>query len=242
MAESANYGSLGDVTEGVKQSYTTSAGTDILVTIDGILLGNLNGISFSTTREKAPVYVMGSVDAVSFGRGKRGHAGSLVFTNFDRHALSDIMDGFVFDGSNADAKKRYHYWKKATDVPAGGRSTLLDASSSFNIDQIGIEKASANYSDQLPPFTITLTSATEYGRISVMHLLGVELINEGSGVSIDDIVAETQMTFVARAIIGWRPIVVTGDSGNASNTDILSRINKLAAVRQVEAFQAIDNA
>ena len=67
-----SYQSITDATEGIRQTYNASAGTDILATIDGVLIGNLNGISFSTTREKAPIYVMGSVDAVSFGRGKRG--------------------------------------------------------------------------------------------------------------------------------------------------------------------------
>ena len=51
------------------QTYNAHAGTDILATINGIVLGNLNGISFSTTREKAPIYVLGSTDAVAFGRG-----------------------------------------------------------------------------------------------------------------------------------------------------------------------------
>lgn len=51
------------------QTYNSNSGCDILATINGIVLGNLNGISFSTTREKAPIYVLGSVDAVAFGRG-----------------------------------------------------------------------------------------------------------------------------------------------------------------------------
>jgi hypothetical protein len=58
-----------EITDAIKQSYNSSSGCDIVATIDGILIGNLNGISFSTTREKAPIYVMGSTDAVSFGRG-----------------------------------------------------------------------------------------------------------------------------------------------------------------------------
>ena len=103
-----------EVTEYLKQTYTSAAGTDIVATIDGILIGNLNGISFSTTREKAPIYVMGSVDAVSFGRGKRGHAGSLIFTNFDRHALYDILEGTYAEGKTGP-EDRYKYWKKKSD-------------------------------------------------------------------------------------------------------------------------------
>ena len=70
MANSAKFDTLTEVTDAIKQTYNSSSGCDIVATIDGVLLGNLNGISFSTTREKAPIYTMGSVDAVSFGRGK----------------------------------------------------------------------------------------------------------------------------------------------------------------------------
>jgi len=233
----ANYQSAENATEGIRQTYNASAGTDIVATIDGILVGNLNGISFSTTREKAPIYVMGSVDAVSFGRGKRGHAGSLIFTNFDRHALYDIMQG-TFQETNQGPSDRYKYYAKATDVPAGGRSLLLGKQQLDALGALGSNKATANYSDQLPPFTITLTSMNEYGNISALHILGVELINEGSGVSIDDIVTETQMTFVARAILGWGPISQGGGRVNIK-ADVLNQINSLTAVQQAELTQSL---
>ena len=40
-----------------------------------------------------------------------------------------------------------------------------------------------------------------------MAILGVEILNEGYGVSIDDIVSEQQMTYVARAIQPWERII-----------------------------------
>lgn len=64
------------LTDTLTRTYNSHGGCDIISTINGIVLGNLNGISFSTTREKAPIYTLGNVDAVAFGRGKRGHAGS----------------------------------------------------------------------------------------------------------------------------------------------------------------------
>lgn len=239
MPNSANgqssYTTSQEITEGLQQTYNSMAGTDIVATIDGILIGNLNGISFSTTREKSPIYVMGAVDAVSFGRGKRGHAGSLIFTNFDRHAMYDIMEG-TFSSTGEGPEERYKYWKKRTDIPAGGASRLLpgDGGHFDRITNLGSERAVANYSDQLPPFTISLVSQNEYGNVSAMHLLGVELINEGSGVSIDDIVTETQMTFVARAIIGWRPI--SREGGPIKTGDIINQLNNLTAVRQAQAY------
>ena len=60
------------LTDTFRQTYNVHSGTDMVPTINGIVIGNLNGISFSTTREKSPVYTMGNVDPVAFGRGKRG--------------------------------------------------------------------------------------------------------------------------------------------------------------------------
>ncbi|MCK9429437.1 MAG: hypothetical protein M0R17_05495 [Candidatus Omnitrophica bacterium] len=50
-ASPANYQNTESAVDGIKSTYNASAGTDIVATIDGILIGNLNGISFSTTRE-----------------------------------------------------------------------------------------------------------------------------------------------------------------------------------------------
>lgn len=55
-----------------------------------------------------------------------------------------------------------------------------------------------------------------------MRVYGCEILNEGYGVSIDDIVSEQQMTYVARTLIGWRPVkderirVALENSGPAS--------------------------
>jgi hypothetical protein len=47
----------------------------------------MQAISYSITREKAPIYTMGSADVRAYSRNKRGIAGSLIWINFDRHAL-----------------------------------------------------------------------------------------------------------------------------------------------------------
>ena len=60
--------------------------------------------------------------------------------------------------------------------------------------------ATPRYSDQILPFDITLTGANEYGAMCAARILGVELLNEGTGISIDDAVSEGSATFVARAV------------------------------------------
>jgi len=62
------------------------------------------------------------------------------------------------------------------------------------------ELAEPWYADQVLPFDVTLSGANEYGAMCAAKVLGVEILNEGSGISIDDAVTEMQATFVARAI------------------------------------------
>jgi hypothetical protein len=56
------------------------------------------------------------------------------------------------------------------------------------------------YSDQIMPFDVTLAGANEYGAMCAAKIFGIEILNEGTGVSIDDAVTEMQATFVARAV------------------------------------------
>ena len=48
-------------------------------------------------------------------------------------------------------------------------------------------------SDPLP-FDVVIVAANEYGQAATMRIYGIEILNEGSGFSIDDIVIENQMT------------------------------------------------
>jgi hypothetical protein len=62
------------------------------------------------------------------------------------------------------------------------------------------ELALPSYSDQVLPFDVTLAGANEYGAMCAAKILGVEILNEGSGISVDDSVSEPWATFVARAV------------------------------------------
>ena len=69
------------------RSYTTFSGCDIVATV----VAEIQGITVSINREKAPVYTFGSAEPRSISRGKRGIAGTIVFTLFDRDALVDAL-------------------------------------------------------------------------------------------------------------------------------------------------------
>ena len=50
------------------KSYTSFSGVDITAVFDSVPIGNLQGISYSITREKSPIYSLGNADPRSFSR------------------------------------------------------------------------------------------------------------------------------------------------------------------------------
>ncbi len=75
----------------VSRSYNSFSGSDIRCVIGQYQFAELQAVSYSVTREKAPIYTLGSPDARSFSRNKRGIAGTLIWTNFDRHGLLSLV-------------------------------------------------------------------------------------------------------------------------------------------------------
>lgn len=199
------------------QSYNSFSGVDIKGVFGNKIVAELQAISYSVTREKAPIYTMGSADPRAYSRGKRGIAGTLIFIMFDRAPFLGTLGGYAADGgllfqsdiddirpqftstSGMGTTLTSTSGRTAADVVQEQESPLTSVGS----DQ---ELASAWYADQVPPFDITLAAANEYGALAVMRIFGVELLNEGYGVSIDDIVSEMQHTYVARTVIGWTPV------------------------------------
>jgi len=216
-------------TSAFSRSYNSFSGLDMRATFGHAIIGELQGISYSITREKAPIYTMGSADPRAFSRGKRGIAGSLIFIMFDRHALLEQMRvaGVTFQSDKDDIRPNFRRddsdplnlsltsaSARRAETPIGGAGVGLSAAqraqqeSASPAGDAGADQEQALpwYSDQIPPFDITLSAANEYGALAVMRIFGVEILNEGYGVSIDDLVSEQQMTYVARTILPWQYI------------------------------------
>lgn len=194
------------------RSYNSFSGIDIKATFGGKVVAELQGISYSITREKAPVYTMGSPDPRAFARGKRGIAGTLIFIMFDQPALLNTLSDLVFQADIDDVFPQF----LGTDTgelaaaEAASRSarqlgsTVQEQESAISLAQEDQINAKPWYTDQIPGFDITLAAANEYGSLAIMKVFGVEILNEGYGISIDDIVSEQQMTYIARTILPWQ--------------------------------------
>ena len=204
------------------RSYDSFSGVDIKAVFANKVIGELQAISLQVTREKAGIYTMGSADPRSFSRGKRGYAGSLIFINFDRDPVLNAFGETYFQGdidevrSEAPPASSSLEWSlrsssgvtASTPIGAGAgpspslRQQESDLTSIIS-DQILLAPSLA---DQILPFDITLAANNEYGDSAKMAIFGVEILNEGFGVSIDDLVIEKQYTYLCRKVSWWTKV------------------------------------
>jgi hypothetical protein len=234
----------------LSRTYTSYSGVDIRVIINGAPAGSMQALSYAIQREKAPIYVMGSVDPVSYSRGKRGIAGTMISLMMDTHFL--MSESFKDERYLADKNEVFASIRRdsgltdargdgATDNPGvtlntrggdafTGAPENVDPSNSgagfrlntpatrYSLENLGqnYEVAPVYYVDQILPFDIAIIAANEYGQSAQMRLYGCEILNEGSGFSIDDIVIENQMTYVCRTILPWRSFDMTNVQGGGS--------------------------
>ncbi len=94
--------------------------------------------------------------------------------------------------------------------------------------------------DQILSFDITLAGTNENGAATCMKIFGVEILNEGSGVSIDDAVTEMQATSVARYVEPWQVVFRPVHLGACCRRDgnLLPRFScrKLGSAAKDEVF------
>lgn len=201
----------------LNKGYTSFGGVDMkAVTETGDVLATLQALSYSVTREKAQIWTLGSADPRSTSRGKRATVGTLVFIVFDRHSLM---------GKGLGIAENHKAYLDVEEINAAGWTgneedlgvqlgeiagkPVEEQEPRNGFNNMGVDNykwSIANYSDQLTPFDVVMVAANEYGHRMKMAIVGAEVLNEGTGVSIDDITTEQQMTYIARGVVAWTPI------------------------------------
>lgn len=189
------------------KTYNSFSGVDMVVTMGGKQIGELQGISYTIQREKAPIYTLGLADPRSFSRGKRGIAGSLVFVVFDRSALLEAMRDRPYIANRYEPPTGFEIGPIEDSLISlqAGLSTSV-ASSTITVKRVQLDKVLARpqYLDQVLPFDIVITAANEYGHFARMVIGGVEILNQGSSLSSDDISTDEACTFIATNISPWK--------------------------------------
>jgi hypothetical protein len=76
-------------------------------------------------------------------------------------------------------------------------------------------------SDMLPPFDVTISFANESGSFSKLKIYGITIVDEGTTMSVDDLITEQTFTYMAR---GLQPLInyVPNEIREISNLDYVT--------------------
>jgi len=235
-----------------EKTFSAFTGADIVAYMGHKRVASLQGITVSITREVMPVFVMGDPNPKAFTKGKRAIAGNLIFTQFDKHAilrmsklLGDSTVNYVGDLDyfklpsniklNALQTQQVTVQNAATNFGGGGSDTtrvsLTDDSGIYNSIAKELAETYAlvatrrvRYSDQVPPFDVTITMVNELGQCAYTAIHNVQLVNEGWGYTLDDLNSEVAFTFVARAVTPLDSIINPDDASVSWNDSAADRI------------------
>jgi hypothetical protein len=183
------------------RAFNSFSGADIKAVFAGVEIGNLMAVSYAIQREKAPIYVLGEANPRAFSRGKRGIAGSLIFIQFDQHAILETFNQSTQANLGNFVKKKYEISPDQLSQDDAALSAIAGSVTS-NPSDLG-EISQAFYADQIPAFDVNIAAANEYGITAKCAIHGVELMNEGWGMGIEDRQADMQTTYLARAVTKW---------------------------------------
>ena len=164
----------------MKYNYSYSgADCDVFATKDGvgggpIHLENISTVSVSMYEAKAPVRRLGHAAPVGFTGNIRSIAGSLIFVVVREHPLRDVMKKFKRFSKHVDDEKTQKGTFQSTDV--------------FNAGMI-------------LPFNLMLLYKNEVDKLGAgIRINNIEFISEGIVTSVNDIVSEVVLQFVATDI------------------------------------------
>jgi len=182
-------------------TFNTFNGTDMKVFFGSKLVGSLLGITVGVTREKAPIYTSLGTNPRGFARGKRAISGSMQFAQFDRHAM--------LYGPFADMRGQTIGTVAGTPPlggPAVGTDTVLNYDLSDGTAASFGGGRTVTYADQLPPFDVVITFTNEAGAAAIFKVIGVEIVSEGYGFTLDDMMQEMACSYMAREVLPMAPV------------------------------------
>jgi hypothetical protein len=242
-------GNNNPITNDVKQLQLVSdssvfrsfSGANIYATIGHRQVATLQAVTVSITREVAALYSFGDANPKAFVRGKRGIAGTLVFTQYDRHALLQDIFADAYGRSLRDGQSIFNTQfanvntgqnllnagyvptRNFTNPTAAGSTFAKALGVSDTIDDKGslanelttlydlVAQSKLRYTDQIPEFDIHITLINEQGDAAFCAIGGVLLVNEGWGYTLDDLTSESAFTYVAKAVT---PLTSLSDRGS----------------------------
>ena len=160
--------------------------------IEPIALDALQTVSYQIHRDKQPVRALGHASPKGYTSGARLIAGSMICTVVREHPLVKVIDIL---NAGFDPRSRYGLPSSNTSAGFANQFEVIPA---------------AGITDQLPPLHLTVIAVNESGNSMALTLYGVEFVNDGAVMSIQDILTEDTLSFVAQDIDIMRTLDTRG--------------------------------
>lgn len=170
-----------------------------------VVIDSIQTLSYQIHTDKAPVRAIGFKYPKGYTHGQRLIAGSLITTVINEHPLIQLIDqvNSLFNWTGGFEPQRLTQSKKVLqqniDIYNSYKSKeklekFTDAS--MNRELI----PSSTLIDQLPPLNCSILGVNEAGNAVHVMLYGLEFINDGAVLSVQDILTENTSTFVCQDI------------------------------------------
>lgn len=162
---------------------------------DVVHLEGLATISYSVYEAKSPVRRLGERSVAGYTKGIRTVAGSMIFLVIEDHPLAELIKKEnkteVYSSDNDSKGVSY----KVTDGINRYLSTMLKP---FNIGLF--YKTEVSFSDNSEEYEYSTVYKTGFNEMAHLVISGVEIISEGMVTSVNDMVTEVSMQFVAHDV------------------------------------------
>ncbi len=189
------------------------SGADVVAIFGDSHIGECMSFSVGVNREAGPLYVMGRKEPIAIPKGKRGIGGSFILAQLGYDALLEYYGEIMGNATNKDI------WVRSDEtVPAIAQGLMRQENAAVpgRADALQIDPQSGkattvstdlwtnletpNYADQIPPFNMTVIGVNEQGKKMGFRVYGIAIINDGMGISIDELNIEKRYQFIAQAI------------------------------------------
>jgi len=199
------------------------AGSMVFAVFDNDAIVNALMREWKNLAPKAMFTAAGNIAA----RGSENFANALDLANWNKTAQQSVTytesgaggSGLGYSGASAltPAQQKGSNNSPATFDEDGNVATFAQDGTDIYVPSgfSPIRGDNILYADTLPPFDVTMTFANEYGQCAFQKIYDVDILNESSGVSVDTVVMERQMTFIARRVSPLIKGVYSRDEGGA---------------------------
>lgn len=195
---------MSKILQDIRQTYSTFSGSDIVIMMGGIEIGNATSYVVNVTREKVPQYVFGDPDPKAFTRGPRHVAGQMTGLMLHGDSFVDALKECIKSSDSYIYKVGMGFIQHRMDIGGiTGNVTKMELDDGFIT---GLLKFKPLYLNELPPVDLLVVGVNEFGAAGKTEVIGAEFTSQTEAFNSETSAGIEQVDFVARAYVPWKPI------------------------------------